>query len=349
MQSEILAKVIRGETVESVHRGHLFIVDGEGNEIVRLGDADTVAFIRSSAKPFQVLPFLLSGGAERFGFLESEIALACASHSGEKIHTTIAEKMLRKIGLAESDLRCGAHLPFNEQRAEEMIRAGENPTQLHNNCSGKHAAMLAFALVLGADIKTYDAIENPVQQAILQTIADFTETPSEQIPLAIDGCAAPNFALSVRAMAKSFLKLVFPPENFGDKLREACRRVCEAMMNYPELVGGTERLDTLLMAAARGRIISKIGAEGVWLCGVLPSPRWKKGLGIAMKIEDGDDRRARAVVSVEVLRRLGFFEEKTLSKYSPLPIMNRRGDLVGRVEASFDLNFTTEPQRHGEN
>jgi L-asparaginase II len=337
MQSEILAKVIRGETVESIHRGHLLIIDGDGQEIARLGDADTVAFIRSSAKPFQVLPFLLSGGAERFGFLESEIALACASHSGERIHTTIAERMLKKIGLSESDLRCGAHLPFNEQRAEEMIRAGERPTQLHNNCSGKHAAMLAFALISGADLKTYDSIENPIQQAILRTVADFTETPRERIPIAVDGCAAPNFALSVRAMAKGFLKLVVPPESFDDKLREACRRIVKAMMNYPELIGGTERLDTLLMSAARGRIISKIGAEGVWLCGVLPSEKWQKGLGIAMKIEDGDDKRARAVVSVEVLRQLGIFEEKTLKDYSPLPIKNRRGDKVGRVEANVEL------------
>jgi len=339
MQSEILAKVIRGNTTESVHRGHLFIVDGDGREIVNIGDAETLAFIRSSAKPFQVLPFLLSGGAERFGFLESEIALACASHSGEKIHTTIAEKMLKKIGLAESDLRCGAHLPFNEARAEEMIRACERPTQLHNNCSGKHAAMLGFAKHTGADIKTYDLIENPIQQAILEMVADFTETPAHEIPLAVDGCCAPNFALSVRAMAKGFLKLVFPPDDFDGELREACRRVITAMMNYPELVGGTERLDTLLMAAARGRIVSKIGAEGVWLCGVLPSPRWKKGLGIAMKIEDGDDKRARAVISTEVLRRLGIFDENKLKDYSPLPIKNRRGETVGRVEASFDISI----------
>ncbi len=348
MQSEILAKVIRGNTTESIHRGHLLIIDGEGREIVNLGDAGAVAFIRSSAKPFQVLPFVLSGGAEAFGFLESEIALACASHSGEKIHTALAEQMLKKIGLAESDLRCGAHLPFNEQRAEEMIRAGEQPTQLHNNCSGKHAAMLAFAKHTGADIATYDLIENPIQQAILETIADFTETPAAEIPLAVDGCCAPNFALTVRAMAKGFLKLVFPPADFPDERRKTCRRVVTAMMNYPELVGGTERLDTLLMAAARGQFISKIGAEGVWLCGVLPSPRWKSGLGIALKIEDGDDKRARAVVSIEVLRQLGIFEAKTLADYSPLPIKNRRGEAVGRVEASFNLNLTTETQRHRE-
>lgn len=337
MESEILARVIRGETVESIHRGHLLIIDGEGRPIASLGSAETIAFIRSSAKPFQLLPFLLGGGAEAFGFLESEIALACASHSGERIHTTIAETMLRKAGFSESDLKCGAHLPFNEARAAEMIRAGEEPTQLHNNCSGKHAAMLAFAKLVGADAATYDLLENPVQQAILQTIADFTETPAGEIPIAVDGCAAPNFALSLAAMAKGFLKLVFPPEDFSEALKKACRRTASAMMNYPELIGGTERLDTILMQGARGKLISKIGAEGVWLCGVLPSEKWKSGLGIALKIEDGDDKRARAVISIEVLRQLEIFDAKKLKDYSPLSIKNRRGDPVGRVEASFIL------------
>jgi L-asparaginase II len=138
-------------------------------------------------------------------------------------------------------------------------------------------------------------------------------------------------------MAKGFLKLVFPPSEFDAELREACRRVCQAMMNYPELIGGTERLDTLLMQAARGKFISKIGAEGVWLCGVLPSEKYKKGLGIALKIDDGDDKRARAVISVEVLRQLGIFSAEKLKDYSPLLIKNRRGETVGRTEASFKI------------
>lgn len=340
MEAEILARVIRGETIESIHRGHLIILDGEGNRIAQIGNPETVAFIRSSAKPFQALPFLTSGAAERFGFLEDEIALACASHSGEKIHTALAEKMLRKTGLSEGDLKCGAHFPFNEQRAEEMIRAGEQPTQLHNNCSGKHAAMLAFAKHSGADIKTYELAENPIQKAILEIVAAFTEIPEEEIPTAVDGCAAPNFALPLSAMAKGFVKLVFPPKNLDENLREACRRIITAMMSYPELVGGSERLDTILMQAERGKFISKIGAEGVWLCAVLPSPQWKKGLGIALKIEDGDDKRARAVVSVEILRQLGIFEAEKLKEYSPLPIKNRRGDTVGRVESGFRLDFS---------
>jgi L-asparaginase II len=340
MEAEILAKVIRGETVESIHRGHLIVLDGDGGEIVKIGNPEIITFFRSSAKPFQAIPFLTSGAAERFGFIENEVALACASHSGEKIHAAIAEKMLRKISLSETDLKCGAHLPFSEPRAEEMMRAGEKPTQLHNNCSGKHSAMLALAKHIGADTKTYDLLENPVQQMILETVAEFTETPKEAIKIGIDGCAAPNYALTLLGMAKSFAKLVFPPETFAGELREACRRIVTAMLNYPELIGGTERLDTILMQAARGRFVSKIGADGVWLCGVLPSPRWKKGLGIALKIEDGDDKRARAPVAIEILRQLGIFNENTLRDYSPLPVKNRRGDAVGRVEASFNITLS---------
>jgi len=214
---------------------------------------------------------------------------------------------------------------------------GETPMQFHNNCSGKHAAMLAFAKHAGADLKTYYLLENPTQQTILETISEFTEIPKDEIAIGIDGCAAPNFALPLSAMAKGFAKLAFPPKNFDENLREACRRIVTAMMNYPELIGGSKRLDTILMQAARGKFISKVGAEGVWLCAVLPSPKWKKGLGVALKIEDGDDKRARAVVSVEVLRQLGILDAEKLKDYSPLPINNRRGDTVGRVEASFKI------------
>jgi L-asparaginase II len=333
MNPEILAKVVRGETIESVHRGHLVVVDGGGEMIFSLGEPATVTFFRSAAKPFQAIPFVASGAAERFGFTEKEIALACASHSGEKFHTELAQKMLERIGLSEADLNCGAHLPFDENRAAEMLRAGETPTQIHNNCSGKHAAMLAFARHIGADTKTYEFLENPVQQRILETVSYFTGTPREEIRIGIDGCAAPNFALSLRAMALSFARLVFPPKDLDEETREAVRRIVSAMMFYPELVGGTERLDTVLMQAARGALISKIGAEGVWLCGVLPTERWKKGLGIALKIEDGNDFRARPVVAVEVLRRLGIFSPEILTHLSPMPVKNRRGDVVGKVFA----------------
>jgi len=337
MQSEILAKAIRGETVESIHRGHLIIVSGEGETVFALGNPETVTFWRSSAKSFQAIPFLKGGAADRFGFSEKEIALACGSHSGEAIHVRTAAQMLDKIGLSEANLRCGIHLPFDEKRAEEMIRTGEQPTQLHNNCSGKHAAMLAFAKHAGADLKTYEQLENPVQQAILDCVAEFSDVPRDDIKIGIDGCAAPNFAVPIRAMALSFARLVLPPASFDDETREACRRVVSATVRCPEMIGGTDRLDTMIMQSARGKIVSKIGAEGVYSAGVLPSSQYKKGLGIAFKIEDGDDKRARAVVLIELLRQLEILDADALKDISPLAIKNRRGNTVGEVVADFQI------------
>lgn len=333
MPAEILVNVVRGETVESVHRGHLIVIDGQGSTVASAGDPVAVTFLRSAAKPFQAMPFITSGAADEFGFSDEEIALACASHSGEARHVRIAQLMLERIGLTEAHLRCGTHLPFAEKEAERMLRAGEHPTQFHNNCSGKHAAMLALAKYLDADLAAYDAIGHPVQRVISKTVADLAELPETEIALAIDGCAAPNFAMPISAMARSFVNLVAPAK-FDENTQAACRRIVDAMTRFPELIGGTERLDTMIMQAAPGRVLSKVGADGVWLCGVLPSEKYPAGLGIALKIEDGDDKRARPVVAVELLRRLGILSDHDLTDVSPMPIKNRRGDTVGRTEAS---------------
>jgi L-asparaginase II len=227
-------------------------------------------------------------------------------------------------------------LPFYEKEAERMLRAGEHATPLHNNCSGKHAAMLAVAKHIEADVNTYELLENPVQQKILETISQFSETPIAKIKIGTDGCVVPNFALPLHAMATSFINLM-RPDQFDQKIRSAAERIVSAMVKFPELIGGSERLDTMLMQAAEGKIISKVGADGVWLCGVLPSDQYPTGLAIALKIEDGDDRRARPVVAVEVLRQLGILTADDLPDVSPMPIKNRRGDIVGRVEGTLDL------------
>ena len=337
MNSEILAKVIRGETVESIHRGHLIVVEGSGKIVAQIGDPETVTFFRSSAKPFQTIPFLTSGAADEFGFTAKEIALACGSHSGESFHVETVSEMLAKIGLSEVDLHCGTHLPFDEKTAKEMIKAGEKPTQLHNNCSGKHLAMLGFAKHCAVDTATYLSTENTVQQRILETVSTFSDIPKEEIKIGIDGCAAPNFALPISAMAKSFARLVFPPEHFDRKLFQACDKIVSAMVKYPEMIGGSERLDTILMQELPGKIISKVGAEGVYTAGILPSEQWKTGLGIAFKIEDGEDKRARPVIAVELLRQLGILDAESLKKFSPLIIENRRGDVVGKVSANLTV------------
>ena len=337
MESEILAKVIRGETVESVHRGHLIVIDGIGNEIFTLGNPEMITFWRSAAKSFQALPLITSGAAEHFNFSEREIALACGSHSGERIHVKTVSGMLEKIGLSESDLQCGTQLPFDDKTAKAMIKSGEQPTQLHNNCSGKHAAMLAFAKHADADLKTYLEMQNPVQKEIIGVVSKFTETTENEIRLGIDGCSAPNFAVSLRAMATAFAKLVNPPEDFDEKLKNACQKIVSATLEFPEMIGGTERLDTEIMQTAQGKIISKVGAEGVYSAGILPSEKWKSGLGIAFKIEDGDDKRARPTVAIELLRQLGILDEEDLRQYSPMPIKSRRGDTVSEVISQVEI------------
>ena len=336
MNSEILANVVRGETVESIHRGHLIVLDGNGRTVFSLGDPSTVTYFRSSAKAFQAIPFITSGAADAFGFNEEEVALSVASHSGEQRHVAIASGMLAKIGLTESDLRCGAHLPFDEAESHRMISAGEKPTQLHNNCSGKHTAMLAFAKHIGADITSYDAPDSRIQKRILRCVSDFTEMPADQIAIGTDGCSAPNFALPVAAMAKSFVNLL-APNKFPEPTQKACARIVSAMLKYPELIGGSTRLDTKLMQAAPIKFISKVGADGVWLCGVLPSEKWPTGLGIALKIEDGDDYLSRPVVTVDLLRQLGVIEQTDLPQLSPMPIKNRRGDIVGRIRSAVSV------------
>lgn len=335
--AQIIANVVRGNTVESVHTGHICIVDGEGSVVAVFGDPTTVTYVRSAAKAFQFIPCITSGAADAFGFTEEEFALAVASHSGEPRHVAIASSMLAKAGFSESDLQCGAHAPFNEAESKRMIAAGESPTQLHNNCSGKHAAMLAFAKHIDADPASYLSEENRIQKRIIKCVADFAEIPVESIAIGTDGCAAPNFALPVSAMAKSFINLIRPIK-FHESIRFACSRVVDAMLAYPELIGGSERLDTMLMQAAPGRIISKVGADGVWLCGVLPCDAWPTGLGIVLKVADGDDHRARPAVAVDILRKLGVLSERDLTDISPLPVRNRRGDIVGRVEAAVPID-----------
>ena len=338
MESKILAKVIRGETVESVHRGHLIAVDGDAKVHLEIGDPETVTYFRSASKPFQAMPFITSGAADEFGYTPEEIALACASHSGEPMHVRVVASMLEKAGLSETDLMCGLHLPFNEEESERLLRANETVTQLYNNCSGKHAAMLAFANHINADTDRYLQCKHPIQQAILKTISIFCEVPEGEVAIGIDGCCAPNFAVPLSAMARGCLNLVAHKADFADEdVRSAAKHIVDAMLEHPELIGGTERLDTILMKAAPGKFISKVGADGVWLCGVLPCDKYPKGLAIALKIEDGDDKRARPVVAVEVLKRLGVLPDDGLSELSHMPINNRRGDLVGRVEAYLEL------------
>lgn len=338
-----LVEVWRGPIVESRHRGHLTAVDGSGKTVAALGSPETVTYVRSSGKPFQAIPVIASGAADRFGFTEQEIAIACGSHSGEAIHVDVVRSMLGKIGLDESALKCGVHEPFSTKVAGELARKGEAPNVLQNNCSGKHTAMLALALHVGAPTGSYDDWGNPVQHAIAKTVAEFSDTPIEKMSIGVDGCGVPVFGVSVRAMALMYARLASPPTSFDAGTRDACKRIINAMIDFPEMVGGTQnRLDTELIKAGEGRLISKIGAEGVYTVSVLPCSQWPRGLGLALKIEDGDDHRARPPAVIEALKQLNVLSQRelvALAAYSPTVIRNRRGERVGEARAAFMLQI----------
>ena len=339
--AEPLVEVKRASITESRHRGYIVAVEPDGNIVASLGAPHTVTFLRSSAKPFQAMPLLLTGAADRFGFTDREVALACASHNGEPIHTEIAASMLKKIGLGPEALKCGVHEPYSPQAAAELHSRDEEPNVLHNNCSGKHVGMLAVALQLGAPVNSYDSPSSPVQKAIANVMSQFSGVAVTDMAVGIDGCGAPIFGITMKAMALAYARLVSPPPSFDNTTQAACERIVRVVGAYPELIGGTsDRLDTEVMRAAPGRVISKVGAEGVYTAGINPCKEWPNGLGLALKIEDGDDKRARPTVVIESLRQLGVLRDESLealSKYAFYPIKNRRGDLVGEISASFSL------------
>lgn len=339
---ESLVEVTRAAITESRHRGHIVAIEPDGRIIAFLGAPETVTFLRSSAKPHQTIPLVSSGAADHFGFNEEEIALACASHSGESIHTKIAASMLRKIGLGPEALRCGIHEPFSPDVTRELRARGEEPNVLQNNCSGKHAGMLALAKFLGAPTETYDQADNPVQLLIGEIVSQFSDIAVEDISIGIDGCGVPVFGVTMKAMALMYARLVSPPSEFDGATRSACARIVSAMTAHPELIGGTkDRLDTEMMRATGGSLISKVGAEGVYTAGILPCETWPNGLGLALKIEDGDDHRARPTVVIESLHQLGVLSDEArdaVAKYAFFPIRNRSGEVVGEVHAAFSLN-----------
>jgi L-asparaginase II len=339
-----LIEVTRGNEIESRHRGFLAAVEPNGNIIAQLGDLTTRTHFRSAAKPFQALPILFTGAADHFQFTAQEIAIISASHNGEPQHVAVVQAILDKIGLPETALQCGAHLPYDEVTAKQLRTSGQAPQVLHNNCSGKHAGMLALAKYLRHPIESYLAPEHPVQRLIRTTLARFAAVAETEIGIAIDGCSAPVFILPVEAMARSYAQLVgieYTEIAADQKLAQAAKRLIEAFSAHPMMIGGTRnRLDTDLMQVAHSQLISKVGAEGVQLLGVLPCARYPHGLGIALKVEDGDSRRARDPIVIETLRQLGVLNEEQVAQlayYARATVYNHRKLAVGEVRTCFQL------------
>jgi L-asparaginase II len=320
MPNPVLVELTRGPIVESVHRGSVAVADSAGKIVFALGDLDTPVYPRSSLKPIQALPLIESGAADAFGIGDEEIALACASHSGEPMHTTRVAAWLSRIGCGESDLACGAHPSRYEPVAEEMIRRAEKPTRIFNNCSGKHTGFLSVARHWDIATKGYEHHDHPVQRAIAKALAELTGIDSE-FPWGVDGCAAPNFAVPLGAQARAFAGLT----------GERGKRIVRAMTSHPELVSGTGRTCAILMRSAKGRAAVKTGAEG-FFAGVVP----ELGLGIAIKIDDGAGRAADTVMAA-MLEKFGLLgEDDAARNILRAPVTNTVGTVVGerRVAAA---------------
>ncbi|WML48718.1 asparaginase [Neobacillus sp. PS3-34] len=274
--------VYRGEHIESTHQLHVAVVNNEGELLYSYGNPSRLTFPRSSMKPFQAIPLIETGTADRFQYSPAEISLSCASHSGEVFHREAVLTILNKIGLEEEALQCGTHIPRDMESYKQLIREGKELTPVFSNCSGKHSGMLATAVHMNEDVLTYREIDHPIQQRILEAIESICEVPKEQIQLSVDGCGVPVHQLPLTHVALGFARLAKPNGVVEANHAAALERIRNAMVQYPEMVGGTDRFDTDLMRVFTGRVVAKAGAEAVQCIGLV-----EEGIGIALKVEDG--------------------------------------------------------------
>jgi len=323
----VVVEVRRGALTESFHRGAVAIVRASGEAVLELGDTGRPVFPRSAIKPLQCLPLIETGAADRFGFGAAEIALACASHAGSEQHVALAASMLARAGLDVAALACGAHPPSEVSADRELYHAGRRPTALHNNCSGKHAGMLATAVHCGEAPDGYWQPEHPVQVRIRRTLEDLLGRELGASVLAVDGCSAPNWAVPVRDLARAFAQFAVG-EGAAAPHRVAAERIMTACWQAPDLVAGEGRLDTEAMRRLPEEVLMKTGAEGVY-CAAVP----KLGLGIALKIDDGAKRAAEALVA----HLVAHFIPKAVSLVPSGVMRNWRGLTVGEIRPSAAL------------
>ncbi|HJS19397.1 MAG TPA: asparaginase [Anaerolineales bacterium] len=352
MTTEPLFVVTRGQIVESIHFGSIAVVDSNARLITSQGDPQTVAFLRSSAKPFQVLPFVERGGLEYFRFTASELSISCASHEGSDMHVQAVLQLQKKIGIEECDLQCGTHMPGDVHELKSLIIHDKQPSTNHNNCSGKHTSMLAHAKMRGLPLENYLEVNHPIQQDILASFAEMCQLPVEEVELGTDGCSAPNFAVPLFNAALAFARMC-DPRDLSEARASACRKITSAMTSHPEMVSGYGEFDEQLMKAGNGKIVCKRGAEGFQIIGLLPGvlSADSPGVGIAIKVSDGDasrlgsglesTNRVRPAVTLEILRQLGVLsseQEQALAGFGPeKPITNHRGIVTGSSYPVFKI------------
>jgi L-asparaginase II len=337
----LLVEVLRGSAVESFHRGAIAIVDADGAVRTAIGDIDRPIFPRSAIKVLQALPLVASGAADALGLSDAELALACASHGGEPVHADTAAAMLAKAGLDAGCLECGAHWPYHEASTRALAATGREPTALHNNCSGKHAGFMCLACRMagaGADLRRYVqgyvAPDHPVMREVTAAIEAATGTALADAPRGTDGCSIPTYAIPLRALALAFAR-VGSGVGLSAEHARAALRLRQAVAREPLLVAGHGRTDTRVMERLGERVFMKVGAEGVY-CAALPA----QGLGVAIKIDDGNNARAAEVAIaavIEALVQLDDGERAFMRGLSEATLRNWRGIEVGALRASEGL------------
>ncbi len=333
MDNPFLVEVTRGNLVESRHRGSVSVVDAEGATVLSIGDVDRRVFPRSAVKALQAMPLVESGIADKYGLSDEEIALACASHSGEPEHVAAAQSMLGKAGQDAGCLECGVHWPMGEAANRALAAKGGSPSALHNNCSGKHAGFICLACGLNESPKGYVSADHRVQRSVREALEDITGACHTAEKSGIDGCSIPTYAIPLPSLAFGFARfgtgIGLPGEG-----RAAAARIRKAVARHPFMVAGTDRFDTKLMECLGERAFVKVGAEGVY-CGAFP----ELGYGIALKAEDGNARAAEAMMAALALRFLTLTddERKTIGALAQPVLKNWNGIELGQIRVSPEL------------
>ncbi len=333
--SEVLVHVYRGERLESLHRGHVAVVDTTGRVLAYAGDPYATTFFRSAAKPMQALNVVFSGAADRFGFTQEELAVMCGSHYGESFHVEAVRSILEKASVPVTALRCPASLSMNGVVALRQAREGVEPNPLFSNCSGKHGGMLAACAAKAYDVATYDRPEHPVQREVLHILSELCGVAASRIGIGEDGCGVPVHYMPLYNMALGYAQFA-NPSGLSQEYRVACARMFGAMQAAPEMVSGTAGFCTELMRYTGGRLMAKLGAEAVYCVGVKD-----RNIGIAVKIEDGTGSRATAPAVIEVLRQLDVLrddEVDNLHRFVRPENRNEHGHVVGGIEPVFRLH-----------
>lgn len=328
--------VYRGDSIESIHRGSAVICDYEGNIRFQIGDPEFFTYMRSAAKPFQVIPLIETGASRKYNYTSKELALMAGSHSGEEHHVKIISEILEKTGLKEEYLRCGVHVPHYYGVKGIQPRPSDTFSVLQNNCSGKHAAMLAICRFKSWSLEDYLDYDHPCQKMILNAVADACHYPAEKIGRGLDGCGAPVFALPLVNIARGMAQLL-SPNTVPREIAKVYSSITLAMREHPDMISGEGRFDYELTQASGGKVLSKSGAEGVQLFGI-PDQR----LGGAIKIEDGA-RRAVYSATIELLFQTGFLSDRAvidLSKFAAPEILNHNGHPVGKIRSRFEAKKT---------